>query len=346
MINSIFLFLFLISSFALAASPEEIALQKSCSNSDLMACEGLTAFYIKNEKWDNAYVLGEALCSKEVMKGCTFAGTALLAKGNSKEGVYFLTKACDGFEPYACRSLARLMKTQNRQDLVTYMYNKRACYYGLNESCKNLKKPKDTYSPKGIEFMKEVAFDCEDSNSPLCQSRLKTLDNCSKILSEDDCLLIPGELSIYFRAMLIQESAKLTLKNIVDSQNVLKENPKQKRYTYDLKQLLKDHKSSSAYIYVFGFQKVCTKKYERAKDAESTSLALYKDSYSTLSSRTKTNIAAFYYKGKADECYDPQFGYESFAVANLDPLNPARLDIWKTNRDGNMVHIQNGLPLP
>lgn len=338
------LFLVLLFSMtAFASSQQEQLLQKECSKNDLAACENLSAYYLKVANWDNALVIGNALCNKEVMKGCTFAGTALLAKGKAKEGVSFLTKSCDGFEPYACRSLARLMK-QGREALASYMYSRRACYYGLTESCKDLKKPKETYSKKGLEFLKEVSVDCDDSNSTSCKARLETLQSCHKLLSETDCLLIPGELSIYFRAKLLQKSATLALLNIVKSQNGL--NEVQKKYSYDLKLVLKNQKPLPYYHYVFGFSKSCTRKFEKVKGAESTSLALYKDSYSLLSSRVIKNISAFYYKGKADDCYEPKFGYEAFAVASLDPLNSARLDIWKTNRDGNMIHVQDGLPVP
>lgn len=335
----------LILSYAYAAGNEEFILQQMCSKGDLKSCEVLTAFYVKTSKWDNAYSLGEALCKRDIMKGCTFAGTALLAKGQTKEGVTLLTKSCDGFEPYACRSLARIMK-QNKEKLLAYMYYKRSCHYGASESCVGIKVPKEPYSAKGKELLKKVMDDCEDQKSSACQSSLAALDKCSETLTKDDCLLIPGELSIYFRAKLIQESAKLDLMSIVTKQNELKAQPNQKRYSYDLKLLYQNEKARSAYAYAFGFSKACTKKFEKAKTAESTSLAIYKDAYSSVSDRTKKNMAAFFYKGKAGDCYDPQFGYEAFAVANLDPQNPSKLDIWKINRDGDLVHVQDGLPTP
>lgn len=336
--------LFLISSFAFAAN-EEIILQQQCSKGDLPACETLNAYFIKMSQWDNAITLGDALCKKDLMKGCTFAGTAMLAKGKGKEGLTYLTKSCDGFESYACRSLSRIMK-QNKEELSAYMFSKRACHYGLTESCTNLKVPKETYSAKGKEFLKKVSEDCEDSKFSGCQTTLASLQKCSEILSKNDCLLIPGELSIYFRAKLLQESAKLVLMNVNAEEKTSFEKAKPNRYTYDLKALLKDQKPGRAYQYVFGFKKACTKKFEKSKTAESTSLAIYDDAYSHVASRSKKNISAFFYLGKAEDCYDPKFGYEAFAVASLDPQNPARLDIWKTNRDGNLVHLQNGLPLP
>ena len=53
---------------------EEQLLQKKCSGGDLVSCENLTAYYVKKSQWDNAITLGDALCKKELMKGCTFAG--------------------------------------------------------------------------------------------------------------------------------------------------------------------------------------------------------------------------------------------------------------------------------
>jgi len=338
--NQLILFLFI--SIVSARASSEIELQKSCSQNNLTACENLSAYYLEAKNWDNAFLIGNALCNKDVTKGCTFAGTALLAKGKTKEGFHFLSKSCDGFEPYACRSLARLMK-QGKDELTSYMYTKRACHYGLNESCKNLKRPKETYGQKGVDYLKEVTTNCDDSSTSACQSRLEILQNCQKHLSEKDCLLLPGELSILFRAKLLQKSATLALMTIVKSQNLLKE--KTKKYSYDLNFVLKDQKPLKSYFYVFGFSKACTKKFE-SKKAESTSLAIYKDSYSLLTTRVIKNISAFFYKGKQDDCYDSKIGYEAFAAASLDPLNPAKLDIWKTNRDGDIIHLQNGLPVP
>lgn len=327
----------------LASVQEENVLQNSCSKGDITSCEHLTALFIKRSQWNNAIVLGDTLCKKDSMKGCTFAGTALLSKERVKEGLIYLTKACDGLEPYACRSLSRIMK-KNKEALSSYMFSKRACYYGLTEMCKTLKTPKETYSAKGIEFFKGMIADCEDSTSPLCKSRLEKLNDCRNILTENDCVLMPGDLSIYFRAKLIQESAKLNLQKMVESQNLLKENQKLKRFSYDLGMVFK-YESVNSNVFVYGFQKACTKKYEKS-NAESTTLGLFKQTYADLSTRVKTNIASFFYKGKAEDCYDPRYGYEVFAVGNLDPLNPPKLDIWKINGDGNILHVQDGLPVP
>lgn len=337
-----YLILLLITFSAFAAN-EEAILQQECSKGNLPMCETLTAFYVKMEKWDNAYTLGEALCTREQMKGCTFAGTALLAKGRAKDGVTFLQKACDGFEPYACRSLARLMK-QNKEEIASYMFTKRSCHYGLEQSCKNLKAPKETYSEKGKEFLKKTMESCDDTKSSLCKDAIASLAKCSEVYTTKDCQLLPGELSIFFRAKLLQESAKLVLMNLMADEAALKQKPQQTRFSYDLKTVMQN-KDKYVFKYVFGFSKACTKKFEKG-NAESTSLAIFKDAYSDMSDRTKKNIAAFFYKGKAEDCYDPKFSFEAFAVSNLDPQNTASLDIWKINNDGNLVQVQNGLPTP
>ena len=327
----------LLSGFTFAAN-EEFILQQLCSKGDIPSCEKLTAFYVKTSKWQNAYSLGDALCKRDLMKGCTFAATALIATGNAKEGVSLLQKSCDGFEPFACRSLSRIMK-KNKEELSSYIFSKRACYYGLDESCKALKTPKQTYSEKGKEFLKKMFADCEDPKAMSCQGSLAVLQKCSEVLTTNDCLLIPGDLSIFFRAKLIQESAKLVLIDLVSIQKTLKD----KRFSYDLKFLMKN-KPKNAFKYVFGFSKSCTKKFEKVKDAKSTSLALYKNAYPDMSDRTKKNITAFFMKGKPEDCYDPAFSYEAFAVTNLDPMNPSKLDIWKINNDGNLIQAENGLP--
>lgn len=134
--------------------------------------------------------------------------------------------------------------------------------------------------------------------------------------------------------------------NIVTFQNALKESSPSKRYSYDLKLVLQNQKPLQLYYYVFGFSSACTRKFEKAKSAVSTSLGLYKKAYPLLSSRVIKNISPYFYKGRHDDCYDPKFGHEAFSAASLDPMNSARLDIWKTNRGGNIIHLQDGLPLP
>lgn len=331
-----------ISSTLGADSLEE--LKGLCSKADFDACEKLTAYYVKTSSWDNALMLAEVLCKKERVLGCTFAGTALLAKGKSKEGLSYLTRACDAFEPYACRSLARLMK-QNKNELMSYMYSKRSCHYGLDEACKSVKEPKLTYSKDGQNFFKELTKDCEDSQSSTCLAQLKKTETCSRPLTKEDCLLLPGDLSVHFRAKLMQAEAKLSLMTVVASEKALKENSKSKIYSYDLAEVLREYKPLAGYRYVFGFMSACSKKFGNHKKNDN-SLGLFRDSYKEMSSRTIANIESYFAKAKASDCYDPAHGFEAFAVASLDLLNPQRLDVWKINRDSDIIHVQDGLPLP
>ncbi len=332
-------------SFFSYSAGEDFILQQLCSKGDFSACENLAAFYIKNSNWDNAYMLGQVLCKNQYVKGCTFAGTAQLAQGKVEKGIEFLNKSCDGLEPYSCRSLARLMK--KKKDFISaYMYFKRACYYGNNGSCKTMKIPGENYSQKGKDFLKKAIDDCDNPKSNACQSTLSGLAKCHQILTANDCLLIPGELSIYFRAKLFQESAKNELINIAKYEKALKLNLKLNRFSYDLNFLLQGQRIKNFNGYVYGFLKKCTIKFEASRKAESTSLAIYKSEYLDLSGQARKNILAFFSQQSADSCYDPKFGHEAFAVANLDPLNPSKLDIWKINSDGNILQIRNGLPMP
>lgn len=344
--NVFFLLLVLLSTVSSAQTTDktEEHLRAACSKSDLSACENLSAYYIKTSNWENAYLLGEVLCKKDRVMGCTFAGTALLAQEKIKEGTGFLSKACDQFEPYACRSLSRLMR-KTRQELMTYMYSKRACHYGLASSCKDVKKPKTTYSPAGLKFLTDVALDCTDSQSLACKGHLLKLEDCSVSLSSEDCQLLPGELSIYFRAKLMQSEAKLSLMTVVASEKAFKETSKTKSYSYDLREVLKDYSPAEKYHYVFGFMRTCNKKFVKNNGPYETH-ALFRKSYQEVSSRTIRNINAYFSKGKESDCHNPAYGYEAFAVANLDPLNPSRLDIWKINPDSDLIPIQDGLPLP
>ena len=346
MMNFYFLLLLLMSVTAGSQTTDktEEVLRASCSQSDLSACENLSAYYIKTSNWDNAHLLGEVLCKKDRVMGCTFAGTALLAKDKIKEGTGFLSKACDQFEPYACRSLSRLMK-KTRQELMAYMYLKRACHYGLTAVCEDVKKPKTTYSQAGTKFLTAVSEDCSDSQSEACKGHLLKLEGCSAPFTPEDCQLLPGELSIYFRAKLMQSEAKLSLMTVVASEKSFKETSKNKTYSYDLAEVLKDYTPADKYHYVFGFMRACNKKFVKKQSPYETH-ALYRGSYKELSSRLIRNINAYFSKGKESDCHNPSFGYEAFAVANLDPLNPSRLDIWKINPDSDIIPIQDGLPLP
>lgn len=92
--------------------------------------------------------------------------------------------------------------------------------------------------------------------------------------------------------------------------------------------------------------KACTQMYQGTKGAQSTSLGLFESSYREMRPRSRRNIASFFNKQKGTNCYDPAYGFEAFAVASLDSANPSRLDIWKINRDGDLLQLQNGLPFP
>ena len=323
----------------IAFSQEEMALIKSCNNTNLPACETLGSYYIKKMDWAKGVIVGEALCAKDLAIGCTFAGTSLLGLGKGKEGNSYLTKACDKFEPYACRSLGRLMKKVGDSDL-SHLYFRRACHYGLKEICSDLKRDKKILSSTGLDFLSKVKEDCADSQSSACSDRLSVLNTCTKPLSKEDCQLLPGYLSILFRAKLMQAEAKFSLTLLVAGEKALKIDPKIKAYSYDLALVLKDYKPQNYYHYVFGFMNSCS------GQARSTSLSLFKDSYKNINSKSLLSIRHYFNTGKKSDCYDPAIGFEAFALASLDPLNPTRLDIWKMNYDGNLIQLMDGLPSP
>ena len=333
------LFFLLLMLIPYAHSQDEATLMKACSKHDLPACETLGAYYIKLENWDKAIIVGEALCVKDITIGCTYAGIAFLAIGKGKEGNTFLTKACDKFEPFACRSLGRLMKTSGEGNL-SHLYFRRACHYGLKEICSELQKGKKIFSSAGLDFIKKIQEDCSDTHASACSDRLTLLSACSSPLTKEDCLLLPGHLSIFFRAKLMQSEAKFSLLSVVAAEKVLKNDPKVKRYSYDLVRVLKDYKPMNNYHYVFGFMHNCSGK------AKSTSFELYPQSYQHLDPRSSSSIRGYFSKGKAGDCYDLSGGFEVFAVANLDPLNSKRLDVWKIDQDSNFIQVVDGLPLP
>lgn len=325
--------------FTHSAYAEEAALIKSCTKKDLPACERLGAFYIKLEKWEKALIVGKALCDKDIPIGCTYSGLSLMAQNKAREGNSYLTKACDKFEPFACRSLGRLMKSGGEAEL-SHMYFRRACHYGLKDICSDLKKGKKVFSKAGVDYIKKVQEDCADTQASSCSDRLSSLSRCLPPLEKLDCLLIPGHLSIYFRAKLMQSEAKFSLLSLVAAQKILKNDPKINKYSYDLEVVLKGYKPLSNYHYVFGFMNACAGK------EKTNTLSLYPESYSNLNTRIKVNIRNYFAKGKRNDCYDTKGGFEAFAVANLDPLNPSRLDVWKINHDGNLLQVADGLPLP
>ncbi len=282
-------------------------------------------------------MLGQALCEKDVIIGCTFAGMSYLSQTKAKEGQKLLTMACDKFEPFACRSLGRLMKTAGQSSL-SHLYFKRACYYGLKEICRDLSKGKSILSQSGNEFLGKIKLDCSDTKSSACSDRLNALQLCKAPLSKEDCVLLPGFLSIFFRAKLMQEEAKFQLNTLLAAEKKLKLDPKLKAYSFDLEVVMKGVPSQKLYHYVFGFNLPCS------GEGTATSLELYRSSYQHMDSRSLMSIRKEFSKGKSSDCYDSQWGFEAFAVASLDPLHPEQLDIWKINQDGNLIQLKDGLP--
>lgn len=336
-----FFFLFLLSTLSCFA--DEASLLQGCKNKDLKSCEQLGAFYIQAQSWEKALVVGQGLCDKDIIMGCTFAGSSQLAMGKIKEGSTILIRACDKFEPYACRSLGRLMK-KNKQDKLSHMYFRRSCHYGLKSVCDDLRPKKDFFSKSALAYLKQLPVSCAETQSSACQEHLTRLQSCQSPLGSEDCQLIPGQLSLYFRARLMQSEAKFSLMGLVAAQRATLS--QQKKYDYDLKRVLKDYKPLASYHYVFGFLKPCAKKYEPSRATAANSLELFPQSYSFQSAKSAASIRSYFEKGKGEECYDPKAGFEAFAVASLDPMNPSRLDVWKVNQDNNMIQVQDGTPAP
>ena len=309
-----------------------------CAKRDLVSCEKLATLYVKNEDWDNALLLGEALCGKDVLLGCTYSGMALLAKKNAKQGMKLLNLACDKFEPYACRSLGRIMKSSGNNDL-SHIYFRRSCHFGLSEICRDLKKGKNVLSPAGADFIKKLKDDCSDTKASICSERLNLINKCSQPLLKQDCELLPGLLSIFFRSKLIQAEAKFLLTRVFVAEKKLKTDPKFKSYSFDLASVLKEKPSLENYHYVFGFLKACS------GQGTSTSLELFPKSYEHMKPALIATIKSEWAKIKGKDCYDPKWGFEAYAVGSLDPLNPSHLDIWKINHDEDLILINDGSPL-
>jgi hypothetical protein len=319
-----------IPSFVFAVSPEEKALMDSCQKREANGCEKLGAYYLARGNWENSFVIGEALCKRDSIIGCTYAGTAALAQKKGKEGLAFLNKACDKFEPFACRSLGRIVKKENGN--LSHLYFRRACHYGLEEVCRDLSKKKQLFTKMGEGFLKKLKEDCVDSTTSLCQDRLKEVSSCPGPLTKEDCLLMPGYLSIYFRAKMMQIQAKLALSTM------LAEQKKQKKFSNNLEEVLKDFRPSEHHRYVMGFKKFC------AEGKKATTAELFPETYRDLNEKFLRAAAKFFNQGKRDDCYKGGLGFEAFAVGNLDPTRPEKLDIWKINHDGNLIQISEGLP--
>jgi len=312
-------------------------LSSQCSKGDLLSCESLAVLFLKNERWENAEQLGEAICKKNISVGCTIKGMSLLKNKNVAEGTKLLNLACDQFEPYSCRSLGRLMKASGDKTL-SHVYFRKACHFGLKEVCQDLQRNKKVLGESGQQFLKKMSEDCSDTKSSACKDRLQSLNQCEKFMEKQDCILLPGLLTIFFRAKLIQSEAKGLLIQLVMNEKKLKDDKKNKNFSYDLSLILKNYTPRERYQYVFGFKKICSGK------SKATSLELFPKAYK-LDAKSIQSVRKEFQSGKKQDCYDPQWGFEAFAISNLDPLNPTHLDIWKINQDGNLIHLKDGLPI-
>lgn len=327
------------------AQTVESNLMQECGNKDLEACEKLGALYLGKSDWDKAHMIGEALCEKDMGRGCLFAGSALLGQGKIKEATVFLTKGCDNFEPLSCRSLGRLMEKAGEKALAN-MYFKRTCHYGLKDMCDDITSGRTYFSPPALQAIENMKRNCQNSRSESCISEIRSVDSCALPLNKLDCQMLAGYLSVYFRARLLQEEAKVSLLGLHGLQKKLKEDSKVGTYSYDLDRLLKGFKPLPQYRYVFGFMKSCGKKFVRSAKVRTVSREIFPGSYKEMGPKTTANVMGHFGSGKAEECYDPKSGHEAYAVANLDPLNLKRLDVWKIDQDGRLENVQDGLPLP
>jgi hypothetical protein len=322
---------FLLWSFtAFAIRPEEQALMNSCQKREPNGCEKLGAYYLARENWENSFVIGEALCKRGVFIGCTYAGTALVAQKKGKEGLSYLNKSCDNFEPFACRSLGRFMKKESGN--LSHLYFRRACHYGLSDVCRDLSKKKVLFTKMGEGFLRRLKEDCADTTTSLCRDRLKEISACPGPLAKEDCELIPGYLSIWFRARVMQIQAKLALTTLLAEQKKLK------AFSNNLEKVLKDFKPIDHHRYILGFKKNC------AEGKKATTADLFPETYKDMNEIFLKAAGDFFSQGKKDDCYQGGQGFEAFAVGNLDPITPSKLDIWKINHDGNLIQISEGLP--
>jgi|GEM_PF-260626 len=308
-VMKLFLFFVVFSFQVFAQNNDEAELLKACSQPDMHACEKLGAYYLSKSEWDNAILVGETLCTKDLLMGCTFAGSAKMAQGKIQEASHFLNKACDKFEPFACRSMGRLLKKSGDKDLSN-MYFKRSCFYGLKEICSDLKVRK-LFSSAALDHIQKIKDDCAETKKESCDAHFAAIKACQFPLIKQDCSLMPGYLSIYFRAKLMQAEAKISLLSL-DT----KIEPREK------------------YQYAVGFMKACGKK------GHGNFLDLHAKAFKHFSDRTLSNIRAYFAKGKKSDCD------HAYAVGNLDPLNSKRLDVWKVSDSKVVELVEDGLPLP
>lgn len=330
----VFLLLSLAASSITKASSEEEKLIKLCLD-NISSCESMATKYMEQKQWRKALIISEALCKNEIILGCTLKGSILLANKKNQEASITLNDACDKFEPYACRSLGRLMKKGENKDL-SHVYFRRACYFGLDEVCKDLQKDRKILSSGADEFLKSIKSACQETVSTSCQEKIKLISQCGPPLTSQDCLLLPGLLSIFLKARLIQSQAKVLLTWLHLQQKKFKSSIKNNKFSNNLKELINKDQSHLSPHYVYGFQENCS------SENKNYSLHLFPDEYKQFNEIQRQKIKREFNGQKKQDCYDPKWGFEIFAITSLDPLNPDLLDIWKINQDGNLVHLQDG----
>jgi hypothetical protein len=338
-------FLLGLISLAAAAFAQNQSDLEECRKHNLNACEKLGAFYMAKEDWATAFMIGEALCTKDRSVGCMFAGASLVAQGKAHEGARYLNMACDKFEPFACRSLGRLM-TKSNDHKAAAMFFRRACFYGLNEMCTEMKSLKHMYSASALSILADIEKDCSDTQNDLCQTHLVKIEKCETPLAKSDCQLLAGQLSILFRAKLLQSEAKVALHSVYAAQEKYKNSLKTARYSHDLAALIKEQEQLPLNRYVVGFLQACHKRDKSSRKSRANSQELFPGIYKQLGQRAIANILSYFKKDKSINCTDGKIGFDAYAVGSLDPLNPTRLDVWKIDQHQQIVNVLDGLPLP
>lgn len=337
------LFIQLLFIFAQLWAQDKVLLEK-CRQNDLASCETLATFFMERKDFKNAQTISEALCKNSVTMGCTLAGSAKLGLGKIKEAYLDLNKACDQFEPLACRSLGRLMIQGEEKDLAK-MFFRRACQFGLLDMCPELEGSHSPFSVSALNLVQGLRKDCQEMDSLSCKTQLNLIGKCSSPLTKRDCLFLAGYMTLYTHARARQAEAKIVLLKLHEHQTELKQSPYQS-YSYDLPRVLKKLTPHHHYQYIFGFMKNCSRKYLAKRKVRSDSFDLYPSSYDNLRVRPKANILNYFETSKASDCYDPKHGYEAYAVSVLDPANPTHLDVWKIDQDKKLTHVVDGAPIP
>lgn len=336
------LFKFLFLSILVFA--QDKSLIEKCRQNDILSCESLATYFIERKDFTNSLPISEALCKNAVVMGCTLSGSAKLAQGKVKEAYDFFNKACDQFEPLACRSLGRLMGQGGEKDLAQ-MFFRRSCQFGLLDICYEVENSHLSLSTAALNLVKSIRTDCAEMESLSCKTQLNLIGKCSSPLTKKDCLLLAGYMTLYFHSRARQAEAKIVLLKFYAHQKDLKDSAYQS-YSYDLPRALKNFTPHTNYQYIFGVMKNCSRKFLAKRKVRSDSFDLFPASYKNLRVRPKANILNYFETGKASDCYDPKHGYEAYAVSVLDPANPTHLDVWKIDQDKKIIHVLDGSPIP